>query len=57
VTKFGNCMFHCGVCICNSKILYLKLREEKGGCGGLLGFPTYTVCLLSWVFFKDSSKG
>ncbi len=55
MTKFGNCMFHVG---CVFAILKFCIwNYEKWGCGGLLGFPTYTVCLLSWVFFRDSSKG
>jgi len=44
----------CGVCIYDSKVLYLKF--EKWGCGVLLWFLTYMVYLLSWVLSKTLVK-
>jgi hypothetical protein len=55
VTKFGNCRFHVG---CVFPILRFYIWNfDKCGCGVVLGFPTYTIYLLSWVFIGNSNKG
>jgi len=55
VTKFSNSRFHVG---CVSTIMKFCIwNYEKWGCGILLGFPTYIIYLLSWVFIKNSRMG
>ncbi len=54
-TKFGNCRFRVG---CVSTIMKFCIwNSKKWRCGILLGFPTYIIYLLSWVFIRTSNKG